>query len=268
MSKAKYWAVAVLAAAGLAIGGAFAAIPAGATTSTCTNIAHPVAAPIGCGGIYLPLMGTGTQPNSTSLTLTAASQTFNAKVVIDPYDTSNTLQDWTVFTVAGAHNPIDGNAEYVAMLTPNGQFAGAGANDSANLCLSVDKVRRTVNHHRVWRWVTLLRSCQAGGGANFTPGHPDTTAGGVAGTVSSANPWQVWSPIASGTNGYVLAEDFLSQNFHNTPYVLDDSGFGGAGTQQIAYPEKDPTDSKNQVWKVIGCTNPVTSLTPGFYNCP
>jgi hypothetical protein len=285
--------VAVLSCAALAAGGvALAAGSARATTATCTNIATPVSAPIGCGGLYLPGMGTGTQPDGTSLTLTADGNQFDAAVRVQAYDPSNSLQDFTVFqvcdTVIGtrtpadpcgsgttAKNPVNGQGEYIAMLTPDGTStdwppSSPSLGDASNdFCLSVTEVTRTVNKKPAKRWVTVLRNCAVDAG--FIPGKPDTPAdAGTPGVVTgNVNPWQVWSPIASGASGYVLAEDYLSDNFKNTPYVLDDSGYGGAGTQQLAYPLKDPSQNvSNQVWKVVGCTNPVVDLTPGFYSCP
>lgn len=284
--RSKIKALAVAAAAVLACSAGVAATwttVAHATTSTCTNIANPVAAPIGCGGIYLPGMSaSATQPDATSYTLTASSDTFNAPVVIDPYSLSNSLQDWTVFEVCTSvggtrtiaspcgtgslvHNPVDGNAEYVAMLTRDGT-PNVTLNTAGNYCLSVTEVTRLAGGRHVHRWVTALRDCNLDG-QTFYAGAPQSPLpnGGLPGVVTSVNRWQVWSATGSGSNGYVLAEDYLSVNFRNTLYVLDDAGFGGPGTQQLAFPEND---GRNEIWKVIGCTAPVTTLTPGFYDCP
>jgi hypothetical protein len=284
-------AVVGAAVLGLAAGSFALAGTARATTATCTNIATPVSAPIGCGGIYLPDMGP-TSLGGTSLALTAGGNQFNAAVDVNYYDPTNSNQDWTVFqyclSVIGtrtptdpcgsgvpAKNPVNGQAEYIAMLTPDGVSTDWPATtiaqgDAANdYCLSVEDVTRTVDKKPARRWVTVTRNCSVD--SEFWPGQPDTPAdAGTPGVVTGdINPWQVWSPVAEGTNGYALAEDYLSDNFKNTPYVLDDAGYGGPGTQELAYPAKDSTDNTtNQVWKVIGCTNPVVSLTPGFWNCP
>ena len=277
-------------------GTAVLAAPAGATTSTCTNIANPTSPPIGCGGIYLPGMGSGTQPNSSSLTLSATGSSWNDKVVIEPYSASDSSEDFTVFevcnTVAGPRtaaspcgsgtptiDPISGRNEYVAEYTPNGDnvdgnaipanLTGTPAADASNsldnLCISVEKPAG-------WKhWWTVLRTCSTYG-AEFFGGSPaPLPSGGVPGVVTStnpnhANPYQIFSPVPV-TGGYVLAEDAVSGGFHsgNSLQVLNDTAQGGAGTWQMLYPE---TDTANAIWKVIGCTNPVTSLTPGFYNCP
>ena len=260
-----------------------------ATTATCTNIAHPVAAPVGCGGVYLPLLGSGTQPDGTSLTLTAADDFWNGHVTVQPYDPASSAQDFTVFEVCSAAappppagltdscgpgtnpvtDPLSGQAEFVAEATPDGQHLGAShnLNDPGNLCLSVERVTSWIRGHRAARWRTVLRTCNTGG-ASFTagsPSSPPSAGNGTGGSVTSPNPWQTWSPVPAD-GGYVLANNELSNGYHtNTPFVLDDTGGGGPGTWLTAYQE---TDQPNQVWKVIGCTNPVTSLTPGFYNCP
>lgn len=234
-------------------GTAVIAAPAGATTSTCTNIANPTSPPIGCGGIYLPGLGSGTQPNSSSLTLSATGSAWNDKVVIQPYSASDSSEDWTVYEYDDtpghqAIDPIANTGEYVAEYSPNGV--------PSHLCLSVEKPPG-------WKhWWTVLRTC----GGTFTQGTSSGTGGGNPGTVTNANKWQVWSPVPV-TGGYVLAEDTVSNGFHshNTLEVLNDTGWGGAGTWQMLYPE---SDTANSIWKVIGCTNPVTSLTPGFFNCP
>src|SRR6266568_3445186 len=216
---------AVLAAA-LAAAGATAAR---ATTGTCTSIATPVSAPIGCGGVYLPLLGSGIQPDASSLTLTAASDTWNAQVTVTPY----------------------------------GRHLGGTINSTGNLCLSVEAVR---DGPRTWwgglaiRWHAVERTCNTFG-AHFTAGAPDGGAG-VPGVVNLANRFQTWSPIPAA-GGYVLANNALSGNAFNHPLVLD--ARGGRGPQVLAFPENDRA---NEIWKVIGCTNPVTALTPGFFSCP
>lgn len=268
---------------------------ASATTATCTNVATPVSSPVGCGGIYLPLLGSGIQPNGTSLTLTAASDFWNAEVNLTPYDPTNSTQDFTVYQVCEhvdvvqadrvaswnatknpcgddpgdtpVLDPASGFGEYVAEATPLGQHIGGALNNVGNLCLSVEAVKDGP-HHAV-RWHAVLRTCNTYG-ANFTAGvggtspNPGVTADGhgLPGVVNLANHWQTWSPIP-GNGGYVLGNNALSNNFFNHPFVLD--ARGGHGPSVIAFPEND---NANEIWKVIGCTNPVTSLTPGFFNCP
>lgn len=277
-------AAGVIAAAGLAM----AAAPAAhATTGTCTNIATPISAPIGCGGVFLPLLGSGIQPNASSLTLTAPSDVWNAPVTLTPYSASDSTQDLTVyqacaFTAGNAPvapteafpcgingtpviDPVSGFGEYVAEITPGGNHIGGTINSLSNLCLSVEAVAdgplNVFRHHAI-RWHAVLRTCDTYG-AHFTAGTPDPPSGhGIPGVVNLANHFQTWSPIPAA-GGYVLANNALSGNAFNHPYVLD--ARGGHGPSVIAFPENDQA---NQTWKVIGCTQPVTGLTPGFFACP
>lgn len=275
-----------LAAAALAAAGFMAAASgAGATTGTCTNIASPIAVPIGCGGVYLPLLGSGIQPNASSLTLTAASDFWNAPITLTPYNPADATQDFTVYEVCdftaaplnaptaptaalpcgtNGHpvlDPASGRDEFVAEVTPLGAHLGGAINNVGNLCLSVEAVKD--GPHHATRWHVVERTCNTFG-ANFTEGTPSSPVGlhGVAGVVNLANHFQTWSPIPAN-GGYVLGNNALSDNFFNHPLVLD--ARGGHGPSVIAFPEND---NANEIWKVIGCTNPVTSLTPGFFSCP
>jgi hypothetical protein len=259
--------------------------PAAATTGTCTNIASPISLPIGCGGVFLPKLGGGIQPNTSSLTLTAAADNWNAPITLTPYNPADATQDFTVYQVCdftaapfnaptaptaalpcgtNGHpvlDPVSGFGEYVAEVTPLGQHLGGAINAIGNLCLSVEAVHDGPWHHL--RWHVVERTCNTYG-AHFTEGIPSSPVSlhGVAGVVNLANHFQTWSPIpASG--GYVLANNALSGNFFNHPFVLD--ARGGHGPSVLAFPENDQA---NEIWKVIGCTNPVTSLTPGFFSCP
>ena len=91
---------------------------------------------------------------------------------------------------------------------------------------------------------------------------------------SHANRFQVWSPV-QGPNGLIMINESLSNdhphgfNPSNTPYVLDDTAFGGSGTGALAFPEND---GLNQESTIIGCTDPIKSLEAelpvGYYNCP
>jgi hypothetical protein len=285
-------AAGAILALGLAVTGA---TTAHATTGTCTNIATPIAQPVGCGGVFLPLLGSGIQPDATSLTLTAASDAWNAQVTVTPYNPSDATQDFTVYQVCQAVDPspadrtaswnatknpcgtaspsdtpvidpVSGFGEYVAEITPLGQHVGGALNSLGNLCLSVQAVRdgpRTWWGGRAIRWHAVLRTCNTFG-ANFTAGVPlgSTDGHGVPGVVNLANRFQTWSPIPAA-GGYVLGNNALSSNFANHPFVLD--ARGGHGPQVLAFPEND---GPNEIWKVAGCTAPITSLTPGFFSCP
>ena len=80
--------IAVAAAMALAVLGVTAWLAGGAdaTTGTCLNIATPIAQPIGCGGLYFSGLGSGIQPNGTSLTLTAVNPQWNSHVTDTVYD--------------------------------------------------------------------------------------------------------------------------------------------------------------------------------------
>ena len=276
---------ALAAGAVLTAGLALTATTAHATTATCTNIASPITLPIGCGGVFLPKLGSGIQPNATSLTLTAAADFWNAPVTLTPYNPADSTQDFTVYEVCtftappfnapvaptaafpcGTNgtpvlDPVSGFDEFVAEVTPLGQHLGGAVNAIGNLCLSVEAVADGPHHHI--RWHVVERTCNTFG-AHFTEGIPSSPVGlhGVAGVVNLANHFQTWSPIPAN-GGYVLANNALSGNLFNHPFVLD--ARGGHGPSVIAFPEND---QDNQIFKVIGCTNPVTSLTPGFFSCP
>lgn len=278
--------IAALAGGAILAAGLAAAMATGAsaTTGTCTNIAHPVSAPIGCGGIFLPLDGSGIQPNASSLTLTAASDFWNAPITVTPYNPADSTQDFTVYEVCAftsgnapvspTHaapcgtngspviDPISGRDEFVAEVTPLGNHIGAALNSVDNLCLSVEAVRDGPRH--AIRWHAVERTCNTFG-AHFTAGTANGgTDSGTAGVVNLANHFQTWSPIPA-MGGYVLGNNALSNNFANHPFVLDKRGGGLSPGPVIAFPENDQV---NEIWKVVGCTSPVTDLTPGFFSCP
>lgn len=273
-------AAAAVLTAGLAISGTMAAH---ATTATCLNIATPISQPVGCGGLYFSGLGSGIQPNGTSLTLTAPAAQWNGHVVDAPYDPARSGQDWTVYqrciTLSGprsaafpcgtlgtpAQDP-QGQAEFTAELTPLGRHAGGALNTFGNLCLSVEGVFNgpLVNGHPALRWRTVLRTCDTNG-AVFAAGFPDG-ASGVTGVVVSPNPWQTWSPFGPVGDGFVFANDMLSGNLFNHPFVLDVPGASRVpGAWLLAYPEND---NANQVGRIAGCTGAPDQITPGHFDCP
>ena len=88
-------------------------------------------------------------------------------------------------------------------------------------------------------------------------------------SASRANRYQVWAPV-SVSDGLELINESLSGGFRNggtgnTPYVLDDKGFGGTGTRALAFPEND---GLNQQFSIVGCTEPVTGLNTSYALCP
>jgi hypothetical protein len=272
---------ALAAALALAVLGVTAWMAGGAdaVTGTCLNIATPISQPIGCGGLYFSGLGAGIQPNASSLTLTAASASWNAHVVDAPYDSANSAQDWSVsqrcLSVSGprsaafpcgtlgvpAQDP-DGQAEFVAEFTPLGHHIGGALNTPGNLCLSVEGV---FNGPRgALRWRTVLRTCDTNG-AVFTAGFPDGSSG-VTGIVTSPNPWQTWSPFGPVGSGFVFANNMLSGNLFNHPYVLDVPGSSHVpGQWLLAFPENDQA---NQTGRIVGCTGAPNQITPGHFDCP
>ena len=271
-------ALATAAALGVTLGLAAAASPAKATTGTCLNIATPISAPIGCGGLYFSGLGAGIQPNGTSLTLTATSASWNAHVTDTIYDPSRSDQDWTVYqrclvnagprsaafpcgTLGTPAMDPDGQAEFVAEFTPLGHHVGGALNNSANLCLSVQGTNNGPGG--ALRWRTVLRTCNSFG-AVFLAGFPDGSSG-TTGIVISPNPWQTWSPFGPVGSGFVFANNQLN-NVFNRKYVLDVPGSSHVpGAWLLAFPEND---QPNQVGRIIGCTGAPNQITPGHFDCP
>ena len=278
--------IALAAALALAVLGVTAWMAGGAdaTTGTCLNIATPISQPIGCGGLYFSGLGSGIQPNGTSLTLTAPNPQWNSHVVTAVYDPARSDQDWTVYqrcnsvggvrsvaSPCGTGTPTldpDGQAEFVAEATPIGHHLGGAINNSANLCLSVEAVRNgpVVHHHHALRWRTVLRTCNSLG-ATFFAGIPNGGAdAGTTGVVTSPNFWQTWSPFGPVGSGFVFANNALSGNVFNHKFVLDQPGSSHVpGQWLLAFPE---SDAHNQVARIIGCTGAPNQITPGHFDCP
>jgi hypothetical protein len=278
--------IALAAALFLAVLGVTAWMAGGAdaTTGTCLNIATPISQPVGCGGLYFSGLGSGIQPDGTSLTLTATNPQWNSHVTDAVYDPARSDQDFTVYqrcnsvsgvrTVAapcGSGTPTldpDGQAEFVAEATPVGHHLGGAINSPANLCLSVEAVANgpLVHHHHALRWRTVLRTCNSLG-ATFYAGIPNAGAdAGTTGVVTSPNFWQTWSPFGPVGSGFVFANNALSGNVFNHKFVLDVPGSSHvAGQWLLAYPEND---APNQVARIIGCTGAPNQITPGHFDCP
>ena len=269
--------MAATAAGFVLAGGAVLAVaaPAGATTLTCTNIASAISGPIGCGGLQLGYTANGT------LDLAGGGNYWNAPATVQLDSQANSNEDWTVYAISGSVTDGPGAlGEFVAMYTPLGKIpsfthvGGPGSSGtnatpvpgevftagSSDYCLSVENIGTGA----ALRWKTVLRNCNSNG--DFTEGANTGAAPFNAVQPGHANAYQVWAPV-TGHDGLLMVNDSLSRGYkhNNTPYVLDDSGWGGAGTQAIAYPENDGT---NQVWSVIGCTDPVKALNTGYQFCP
>lgn len=283
-AKAAAFALPVLAAGGIAF---TAALPANATTLTCTNVANATTSPFGCGGLQSDSTTNGT------LDLAHVTNVYNAPVTVQA-DSSTTSEDWTAFAVKIGSAPyttggVGGLGEYVAMDTPNGQIprftidtpstavgcttdnttgttytnaepcAGAvftaGADD---YCLSVEHA--TINNK--YRWWSVLRECNSNG--TFTYGTP-TEPGFV--TTGIGNAYQEWAPINSSASGFLMDNVWL-RDHSNVDYDLNITANGGAGTMTQAWPETGVAALWEQ-WGIIGCTPPANLLSVQTYvNCP
>jgi hypothetical protein len=262
--------------------------PAQATTGTCLGTQNPVSGPVSCGGLFLPGMGSGTQPNGTSLTLTANADFWNAPITFSLYSASAKTQDFKLFercnvtvgpvaTRTEANpcgtgstpvlNAASGKPEFVAEVAPLGTHIGGVINSPSNLCISEEGVHDGPRHHL--RWHMVERTCNTFG-AVFTEGiadgifpSPPFANTGVVGTVVSPNPWQTFAAVP-GNGGDLIANDILSNNFHNTLFVVDDRAGGYPAGTAIVYPEND---GPNQVAEFIGCNGAVITTGVSF-NCP
>lgn len=270
--------------AALLLGIALPALPASATTLTCTNISIPVVSPFGCGGLQSAGAAHGL------LDLAHASNVYNSFVTVQA-DASVTSEDWTAFKV-GTLSGAGGLGVYVAMDTPDGLIANFTPTASASCLIGGVTVARTAGtpytntepcpgqpftagpntlcislEHVVavngkLRWWSVLRQCNTNG--TFTYGTAATSGSVMAGL---ANQYQAWAPVIS-SDGYLLVNTWL-HNHANVNDVLDITGNGPAGSVVQAYPENDQV---NEQWGLIGCTLPASQLggvtSPPYVNCP
>ena len=273
--------IALAAALALAVlgGGAWIAGGANATTLTCTNIAHAVTTPIGCGGAQSATTAHGTLDMAVIGTANASGNYFNSPVGVKTESLSATREDFTVFALGGSiTGGLGGLGSYVVMYTPNGhinswthvsgpvgvsqpaptEHFNAGFND---FCVSVTQIPN--GPHGALRWNAILRNCSSNG--VFTMG--DNAAVSPvenAVTFSFANRWQLWAPTLDA-NGLEFVNVSLHNHF-NVPYVLDIKGSGGDGSALLAYPSHN---GLNEQWTLIGCSHPADLLNVGSYQfCP
>lgn len=273
---------------------------AGATTLTCTHSINANTPPIGCGGARLAYSAKGTLDLAVLGTGSATGNYWNSPVGFTTESLTDIHQDFTVFAVGGnIHSGPGGLGSYVAMYTPDGvingfTYTGSGTPlppattcpssgthstgqpqigcdvrvDTNVYCLSVANVNDGPNH--ALRWHVVLRNCNTNGVFHYGDNTGATSTNYNSVSPSFANHFQVWSPV-SGAAGLVLINRSLSNdhphhwNLGNTPYVLDDRGFGGSGTQALAFPEND---GLNQEFTLLGCTDPLRSLSTGYQLCP
>ena len=92
---------------------------ADATTLTCTNIAHAVTTPIGCGGAQSATTAHGTLDMAVIGTANASGNYFNSPVGVKTESLSATREDFTVFALGGSiTGGLGGLGSYVVMYTP------------------------------------------------------------------------------------------------------------------------------------------------------
>jgi hypothetical protein len=283
--------VALAAGAVLAAALAFAAAwPARATTGTCLGTQNPVSGPVSCGGLFLPKMNPagGVQPNTGTLSLTTPpSDYWNAPLSFDLYSPSDSRQDFTVYERCTAAGPVgtrteanpcgtggtpvlnaaSGEPEFVTEVTPLGKHLGGALNTIGNLCVSWEAL--PIGPHHRFRFAMVERTCNTFG-ATFYAGiddgifpNPPYSNTGVTGIVVSPNLFQTFAAVP-GNGGDLIANDALSNNFHNLLYVVDDRAFGYPSGAAILYPEND---GANQIASFLGCNGAV--LTTGVsFTCP
>jgi hypothetical protein len=272
--------IAALAAGAILTAGlALAGTTADATTLTCTNIAHAVTTPIGCGGAQSALTAHGTLDMAVIGTANASGNYFNSPVGVKTESLSATREDFTVFALGGSiTGGLGGLGSYVVMYTPNGHINSwthvsgpAGTSQPApgehfnagfsDFCVSVTQLPN--GPHGALRWNAILRNCSSNG--VFTMG--DNAAVSPvenAVTFSFANRWQLWAPTLDA-NGLEFVNVSLHNHF-NVPYVLDIKGSGGDGSRLLAFPSHN---GLNEQWTLIGCTHPADLLNVGSYQfCP
>jgi hypothetical protein len=273
--------IALAAALALAVLGVTAWMAGGAdaTTLTCTNIAHAVTTPIGCGGAQSATTAHGTLDMAVIGTANASGNYFNSPVGVKTESLSATREDFTVFALGGSiTGGVGGLGSYVVMYTPNGhinswthvsgpvgvsqpapgEHFNAGFND---FCVSVTQIPN--GPHGALRWNAILRNCSSNG--VFTMG--DNAAVSPienAVTFSFANRWQLWAPTLDA-NGLEFVNVSLHNHF-NVPWVLDIKGSGGDGSRLLAFPSHN---GLNEQWTLIGCSHPADLLNVGSYQfCP
>lgn len=266
---------------GGAAAGAVTATSASASSLSCT-------AKTACGGATLAYAVKG------NLALSVLSPDPNTNggfgywnepvgVNTEDYPSGTGLQDFTVYQVFDELTGFGGQfgyGEYAVVYTPGGNlplgdtaFGGTGTQQA--FCLSVQDLYRWVRGHYVQRWATVLRPCDTYYGGILQSAHPAFTnaSGAKPGTVAagSADPYQLWAPVEVAGQFFEFQNigldnsSFYRHGYGGQNFVLDDTGFGGAGTQGLAFQEND---GANQQWKGIGCTAPLTAFNKAYYNCP
>jgi len=283
MSIKRRLAFAFTALAATAAMTAGVAVAAGAASLSCTSKPS-------CGGATLVYASKGSLDLSVlspDANVNGGNGYWNEEVGFTASSTSNLAQDFRVaqvrtsnpLLVPGLASPMVvakggsyNQGDYVAVYDP----AGVPLTSIATpYCISVEDTYPTVGGHVVQRWALVLRTCSTvisgfQGTPSFTAPHTgsNTTDEWVA---DNPDPYQVWAPVGVnnpqslefqnvGLNNASLRHGYAGQNF-----VIDDRGFGGAGTWGLAFPEND---GANQKFIINGCSDPITSFNAIYYNCP
>lgn len=263
--------VGALVAGGLSV--AVPAVQANAATLRCTSTES-------CGGATLADTAKGTLSLSVLKPDASINDGFgywNEPVGVSTAGSAEGTQDFTVYQQSGESTGMGGvygHGNYAVVYTPGGKtpndtaFGGTGSETA--YCLSVQDLYRTVRGQKVQRWATVLRNCNAQVGRSAPAFTPGTRSPEVASVVSNPNPYQLWAPVeVSGPDlefqDVALNNSTLRHGYTGGKnFVLDDTGFGGSGTQAIAYPEND---GLNQKFQIDGCTKPITVFNQAYYDC-
>ena len=251
-----------LAAVGLAAGLSLAALPvaASAATNTCIDTTS-------CGGADLAYTGHG----ALSFAVLDPSSTINGgfgyndeRLTVEPSGATDGSQDFSLVTDTSAGLGQYGYGEDLIEYTPGGQHA---TGSELPMCVSVENYYPTVGGKVVQRWAAVLRWCGAMGNPEITYGLDQT-----ADATSAPDPYQLFAPVEapSASGNYLQFEDVglnnshLRHGFGGSDFVLDDKGYGGAGSQVLAYPNHF---GLNQEVTVDGCTPPITGFNAKDFNC-
>jgi hypothetical protein len=276
-------------AASLTMVGGVLAVSAIATTGTAAASSLSCTGKTACGGATLAYAAKG----NLALAVLAPDPNTNGGfgywnepvgVNTEDYPSGTGAQDFTVAQAAGEPEAAGGQfgfGEYLAVFTPGGAEANDPiftSYDSAKpaqtaYCVSVQDLYRTVRGHRVQRWATVLRPCETFIGGPLQDGGPEITLDGAHGapTVTSADPYQLWAPVEVAGQLFEFQNigldnsSFYRHGYGGVNFVLDDTAWGGAGTQGLAFQENDQA---NQQWKGIGCSLPLTDFNAAYFNCP
>ena len=229
--------IALAAALALAVLGvtAWAAGGADATTLTCTNIAHAVTTPIGCGGAQSATTAHGTLDMAVIGTANASGNYFNSPVGVKTESLSATREDFTVFALGGSiTGGLGGLGSYVVMYTPNGHINSwthvsgpTGVSQPApgehfnagfsDFCVSVTQIPN--GPHGALRWNAILRNCSSNGvftmgdNAAVSPVENSSMSALFVPFTNASTPFSKTLPLPGGSSrmsGFSFASKFVA----------------------------------------------------------